>query len=455
MTTRDQARPSERPLASRERPAPPAPEPGPPLGERLLTARERKGVDLYRAERDTKIRAKYLAALERGDFTELPGNVYTKGFLRNYALYLGLDPEGVLEQYRQEYGTSRPSEPVVIVPRVLEAPRSGFTFTPGLVVAAVLSLAIVAFAGYIVFQLLRFAKPPSIGVTQPAALVSEMNDADRTVIAGTSDPGATITITGTGQQPLRVTADNTGHWQTEVPLNKGRNDFTVTATDPATAKDSSPIALIITVPIPQLVAPTLTVSSPNDGAAVTNGAIPVAGTTNGLSISVSATWVAATATPAPNASPGPTPAIPAAPPAKTIDVSPEGTFADSYQLSPGTWTLTITATGDQQKTTTETRTVTVAFTGVDLIVEVKGDRAWLKVWVDGKLDPDIGDSGQIIAAGKTLEFTGKESVEVRTGNSGATWFTLNGQPLGSLGDPGLVETWLFSPTGAPKQTNNR
>jgi hypothetical protein len=97
----------------------------------------------------------------------------------------------------------------------------------------------------------------------------------------------------------------------------------------------------------------------------------------------------------------------------------------------------------------------VAFTGVDLIVEVKGDRAWLKVWVDGKLDPDIGDSGQIIAAGKTLEFTGKESVEVRTGNSGATWFTLNGQPLGSLGNPGLVETWLFSPTGAPKQTNNR
>ena len=55
----------------------------------------------------------------------------------------------------------------------------------------------------------------------------------------------------------------------------------------------------------------------------------------------------------------------------------------------------------------------------------------------------------------TLEFTGKESVEVRTGNSGATYFTLNGQPLGAMGNPGLVETWLFGPTGAPKQTNNR
>jgi hypothetical protein len=53
----------------------PAAEPAPGLPERLLAARERKGVDLYRAERDTKIRARYLAALERGDYRELPGNL--------------------------------------------------------------------------------------------------------------------------------------------------------------------------------------------------------------------------------------------------------------------------------------------------------------------------------------------------------------------------------------------
>ena len=73
----------------------PADEPSiPSLPERLYAARERKGVDLYRAERDTKIRARYLAALERGDYRELPGAVYTKGFLRNYALYLGPRPGG-------------------------------------------------------------------------------------------------------------------------------------------------------------------------------------------------------------------------------------------------------------------------------------------------------------------------------------------------------------------------
>ena len=64
------------------------------VGDLLHAAREKKGVDLYRAERDTKIRARHLAALEDGDYSELPGSVYTKGFLRNYALYLGLDPDG-------------------------------------------------------------------------------------------------------------------------------------------------------------------------------------------------------------------------------------------------------------------------------------------------------------------------------------------------------------------------
>ena len=103
LTTRDQVR---RAVGAERGDAPRglAAEPTPSLPERLLTARERKGVDLYRAERDTKIRARYLAALERGDYRELPGAVYTKGFLRNYALYLGLDPDEVLLQWRRERG---------------------------------------------------------------------------------------------------------------------------------------------------------------------------------------------------------------------------------------------------------------------------------------------------------------------------------------------------------------
>jgi hypothetical protein len=92
---------------------------------------------------------------------------------------------------------------------------------------------------------------------------------------------------------------------------------------------------------------------------------------------------------------------------------------------------------------------------VTLVVKVKGGRAWLKVWVDGKLDPDTGAAGRVVASGKTLTFTGKDSVEVRTGSSGVTFFTLNGTSLGSLGRSGTPETWLFAPPAPPAKTQHR
>jgi cytoskeletal protein RodZ len=443
----------------RHRP-PTAIEAGPRLGDVLLTARERKGVDLYRAERDTKIRARYLGALERGDYAELPGSVYTKGFLRNYAQYLGLDPEATLQHYHRESGAARGPEQPSIVPRALEAPRSRFTLTPGLAVGAILVLAIIAFAVYIVLQLFRFAKPPTLVITNPPTFVSEIADVDRTVITGTSEAGVTITIRGAVQQPYRVTADGTGAWQKEVPLTKGRNEFTVTATDPTTAKDSAPVTLVITVPIPVSQAPTLTVTSPNEGAAFANASVPVQGRTNASSVKVSAKYLAAApASSAPSTAkatskPTARPTAPATPATRTVKVSSDGTFNDSYQLAAGRWTVTISATGQNQRTTTEARTVTVTFTGVNVTVELSA-RTWIKVWVDGKIDPGVGAEGQTIAASKTLVFAGRRSVEVRTESSGATLFTLNGVSLGALGASGAAETWLFAPSTAPKSTDRR
>ena len=90
--------------------------------------------------------------------------------------------------------------------------------------------------------------------------------------------------------------------------------------------------------------------------------------------------------------------------------------------------------------------MTVAYKGVTLVVTVKGGRAWIKVWVDGKIDPGVGAAGQVISNGKTLTFTGRDSIEVRTGSSGVTYFTLNGTSLGTLGKSGVPETWLVRAT---------
>src|SRR4029453_17773905 len=201
MTTREQLKRAvgiDRSDASRGAPA----DPGPSLPERLYAARERKGVDLYRDERDTKIRARYLGALERGDYKELPGAVYTKGFLRNYALYLGLDPEEVLAQWRRERGDGKEQPPAIVVPRPISAPRKGLTFSPGLVVAALLTVVIVAFGAYLGIQVLRFTKPPTIAVTQPATAVVDVDESMTTyTLEGTTLPGATVSIATPGREP--------------------------------------------------------------------------------------------------------------------------------------------------------------------------------------------------------------------------------------------------------------
>jgi cytoskeletal protein RodZ len=454
LTTRDQVR---RAVGAERGDAPRglAAEPTPSLPERLLTARERKGVDLYRAERDTKIRARYLAALERGDYRELPGAVYTKGFLRNYALYLGLDPDEVLLQWRRERGDPREPQAVISVPKPIAAPRPGLTFSPSLVVFGLLLVAVLLFVGYLGVQLLRFAKPPTIAVTNPAVAVVEVDDAaTQYTLSGTSSPGATVSIATPGRDPYTVSADADGAWTATVELRRGRNQFEVSSVDPDTGKRSEETkSLFITVPFLVIEAPTLTVDQPAEGATFENGAIPVQGrTTNADTVVVSAQFRGPTE---PVTGDAATPAPPATPRPVTVTVGEDGSFGTPYELTTGRWAITVTASSSEGKTASLTRNVSVAFKGVNLVINVKGGKAWIKVWVDGKLDDKVGAAGRVIGSGKSLTFTGKESIEVRTGSSGVTYFTLNGTSLGSLGKAGVPETWLFAPPDHPVKTQRR
>lgn len=77
------------------------------LGDMLRDAREARGASLTDAERATKIRQKYLAALEEDNISALPSPVYGRGFLRNYAVYLGLDVNEVLELFEESRQPTR------------------------------------------------------------------------------------------------------------------------------------------------------------------------------------------------------------------------------------------------------------------------------------------------------------------------------------------------------------
>ncbi len=465
MTTRDGLRRARAEARDADRAY--ATESGPSLPERLVAARERKGVDLYRAERDTKIRSRYLAALEHGEYNELPGSVYTKGFLRNYALYLGLDPDDVVRQWKRERGdASVATEPALAVPKPLAAPRQGLTFSPVIVVAALLTILIGVFAVYMGVQLVRFAKPPTLAVTNPSQAVLDVaDDSTSFTLRGESIPGATVTVADAArEQPYRVTADASGRWSVDVDLRRGRNQFDVSALDPETGKTSENTERIfITVPFLVTEAPTLTLESPAEGAQFENGAIPVRGTTsNAATVSIKAIQTAtsdgtpvatsAPVSPAPSASAEPVPAGPTVGPI-TVPVGEDGSFDTPLDLSEGQWQIIATATSADGKATSLSRNVSVVYRGVNLVVSIKGSTAWLKVWVDGKISKQTGVAGTVFSPGKVLTFTAKESVEVRTGKSSATYFTLNGEDLGRMSKQGNPETWLFAPPADPVKTS--
>lgn len=76
------------------------------LGARLRQARESQGISLAQAAIDTRILLQSLAALEEGAYQRLPSDVATRGFIRNYAQYLSLSGDELIELYRRERGAT-------------------------------------------------------------------------------------------------------------------------------------------------------------------------------------------------------------------------------------------------------------------------------------------------------------------------------------------------------------
>jgi transcriptional regulator with XRE-family HTH domain len=72
------------------------------IGSTLREARKRRGVDLAEVEATTKIRLRYLRAIENEEWDVLPGGAYTRAFIRTYATYMGLDGERLADEFRRE-----------------------------------------------------------------------------------------------------------------------------------------------------------------------------------------------------------------------------------------------------------------------------------------------------------------------------------------------------------------
>jgi hypothetical protein len=122
------------------------------IGPALHEARMRQKIDVNAVEQQTKIRAKYLRALENEEWDLLPGPAYVRSFLRTYANYLSLDGDVLVDEYRRQHETPETGayplvEPMLREPRRARRPELPIPRVPELSRGAVAALAAAAIIG--------------------------------------------------------------------------------------------------------------------------------------------------------------------------------------------------------------------------------------------------------------------------------------------------------------------
>jgi cytoskeletal protein RodZ len=387
----------------------------PSLGEQLRAQRERKAITLEQAAADTRIREKFLKALEDGDYPSLPGAVYTRGFLRNYSDYLDLETDELVVLYQQERGGAppepaakksfKPYRPVV---------HHGLIFRPVVFVPVLIIAFVGSFLGYMYYQFTTFATLPRLELIDPArdGLAAS---ADLTV-RGITVPDRRVTVTVLPQgEFLDLHSDADGAFAAKVILSPGSNHVLVEVQDAAGKTNQVNRTIQYDAPTTAVgPAPQLVVDQPPAGATLTNVSVLVTGR---VDRSVSRVLI--------NNLP--------------VAVNADGSFQSRYYPLAGPQSFRVSAQTASGGTVEETRNVVIVYTAAVVNVFVRGGETWMLATVDGT---DVPGSGRVYKDGENALFTGKE-VRIKAGNAAAAQVIYNGQLIAGLGRQGEVVERVF------------
>jgi cytoskeletal protein RodZ len=139
------------------------------IGTTLRAARIRARIDVSEVEARTKIRAKYLRAIENEEWDLLPGPVYVKSFLRTYGDFLGVDSRLLIDEYKRRYERPADQDLRPITPLGRERERKRRRPRLGPVAAVVLVLVAVAAALFVVGSLSGTNTTPTTPPTTAAS----------------------------------------------------------------------------------------------------------------------------------------------------------------------------------------------------------------------------------------------------------------------------------------------
>ncbi len=190
------------------------------LSSGTILSRERKrlGYTLKDVEKHTKIREKFLQALEENEWDTFSSKIYIVGLIKNYADFLGLDREKMIAYFRRDF--ERREETGKFKRRV----ESKY-FTPEtrrVILTGVIMLLLV-FGVYFGYQVYLYLQPPKIQLVSPTNTI--FRSVDRIQVKGQTEKDATIFIFGE-----RVYPDENGNFEYDFPLQKGENTLVVEIT---------------------------------------------------------------------------------------------------------------------------------------------------------------------------------------------------------------------------------
>ncbi len=192
------------------------------VGDVLQSTRLAKQLTLADIEKKTKIRQKFLHALEENTFDLLPSHAYAKGFLKTYATLLRLDAEQLLALYRRQREIQ---EREAVTPPVASEPlqKPLWQLTVNRVLLFVFIVVFAVLGGYFYRQYQNLDKPPQLLIVNPAENMTTSEE--KIAVYGETDADATVVI-----NDFPVSLDEKGAFFEEIPLSRDQTVIIVEAT---------------------------------------------------------------------------------------------------------------------------------------------------------------------------------------------------------------------------------
>lgn len=191
------------------------------VGQLFRIKREEKNLSVEDVEKTTKIRKKFIESIEKGDYDKLPPSAFTRGFIKNYSEFLGLDNNEVLALYRREFDERKDKR---LLPKSVsdDLDNGIFKINPKRISFFLIIASIVLIISYLVFQYLNLSGGPYLSVATPQdnSIVAKAE----LEVSGKVDPEAQLKINS--QQVLA----KDGEFKEFVLISEGLNTVTVEAT---------------------------------------------------------------------------------------------------------------------------------------------------------------------------------------------------------------------------------